>query len=49
MTHGAGIIGLGLRSSGGFEEIRVSTDPVIKLPQESRGGEGGRSDGADCL
>lgn len=49
MTHSAGIIGLGIRGSRGFEEISVSADPVIKLPQKRRGGgQGGWPDRAEC-
>lgn len=36
VTHSADIIGLAWRSCRGFEEIRMSTDPVIKL--QGRGG-----------
>lgn len=45
MTHSAGIIGLGWRGSRGFEEISLSSDPVIKLPQERRGRGGLRGRG----
>lgn len=46
LTHSAGIIGLGWRGGGHFEEISLSTDPVIKLQRERR--EGGWPDRANC-
>ena len=36
-THSADIIGLVWRGTQGFEEIRQSTDPVIKQPLERPG------------